>query len=184
MLKFEVIGNLGADAKMKSSNGRQYVTFDVAHSEQWTDAAGVQHSTSIWVSCAMSGDGGNLLKHLVKGKKVRVYGDGSARVYSSAVQRKMVAGLNLNVRDIELLGGSTDDVPRQLVDENGAIHVVNKAYYVPQQEALEIGAKEGRVAFLKSVSGSMFSVDYNGFVQPMVTPGNDSENDTTENVQQ
>ena len=31
MLKAQVIGNLGADAEVKSSNGKQFVSFRVAH---------------------------------------------------------------------------------------------------------------------------------------------------------
>ena len=32
MLKASLIGNLGADAQVKSANGREFVTFRVAHS--------------------------------------------------------------------------------------------------------------------------------------------------------
>ena len=40
MLKAFIIGNLGADAEVKNSNGRDFVTFRVAHSFNSTDSNG------------------------------------------------------------------------------------------------------------------------------------------------
>ena len=44
MLQTTVIGNVGADALFQSKDGRDFVTFRVAHNDVWTDQAGQQHS--------------------------------------------------------------------------------------------------------------------------------------------
>lgn len=164
MLQFQVIGNLGADAQVKDINGRKFVTFDVAHSNSWADDAGTQHSDMIWVSCIMAGDGGNLLPYLTKGKKVFVSGDGSVKVYSSKVQRRMMAGANLSVRQIELLGGSSDEVPRQLITLAGEVLDVYKAYYINPGKAEELCPKKDDVGTLVSQRGEFYEVKREGWV--------------------
>lgn len=166
MLQFEVIGNLGADAQVKTENGRQFVSFNVAHTDSWQSADGQQHKSTQWVSCAMNGDGGSLLQYLRKGKTVYVQGRGSARIYSSPKERRMVAGLNISVDRIELLSGSDDVVPRRLVSNDGELIDVSKAYYIDINKAKAIGAGGKERVLLSSQSGQQFSVDGNGFVWP------------------
>ena len=43
MLQAICIGNLGSDAEVKSSNGKEFTTFRIAHTEKWTDDAGQVH---------------------------------------------------------------------------------------------------------------------------------------------
>lgn len=66
-----------------------------------------------------------------------------------------MAGAQINVQSVELLGGSTDDVPRQLIDANGVIHQVGKYYYT-----------EVKGVTLYSQSGQEFDVDAQGWVKP------------------
>ena len=40
MLQTTVIGNVGADAQVNNKDGREFVTFRVAHNDTWTDQAG------------------------------------------------------------------------------------------------------------------------------------------------
>lgn len=170
MLTFSVIGNLGADAQVKNINGRNCVTFDVAHSDSWTDESGVQHNELTWVSCIMNGDGGKLLPFLTKGRKVFVQGDGRVRVYSSAVQRRMCAGANLSVRQIELIGGQSDEVPRRLATPTGELVDVTKAYYIDPAKAKELCPKETDTALLHSERGETFQVQQAGWVQKLQEP--------------
>lgn len=166
MLQFEVIGNLGADAQVKTENGRQFVSFNVAHTDAWQAQDGQQHKSTQWVSCAMNGDGGNLLQYLRKGKTVYVQGRGSARIYSSPKEHRMVAGLNISVDRIELLSGSDDVVPRRIVSTDGELIDVNKAYYIDINKAKAMGASKNKSVLMSSQSGQQFSVDGNGFVWP------------------
>ena len=98
MLKLQIIGNLGADAERKTTNGRDFVTFRVAH----TFKAGDGREETTWVSCAMNGDGGKVLQYLKKGTKVFVSGRPRLRVYSSPKTHQMEAGIDLSVESVEL----------------------------------------------------------------------------------
>lgn len=164
MLQFQVIGNLGADAKIVNENGKPFVSFNVGHNDRWTDAQGFQHDTTTWVSCAMNGDGGNLLPYLKKGRVVYVVGRGSARVYSSEKQRGMVAGLNLMVDRLELVGGSPDAVPRQLFDNDGVMHQVTRCFWTDRASLMQGKKDKGNAIELHAADGSVFFVDPQGFI--------------------
>lgn len=108
MLKLEVIGNLGSDAKLQESPGGKFVAFNVAHTSKRTDkSTGEVIERTTWVSCTWNGAGGNLLGWLLKGTKVYVSGDMTLREYKG-LDGLMHTGVNLFVRDIELCGGLKD----------------------------------------------------------------------------
>lgn len=105
MLRIEMIGNLGADAEVKEVNGRKFVSFRVAHTDKWVDAVSNQeHTSTVWASCAINGDGGKLLQYLKKGVKVFLRGSMSMNIYSSPKSHQMECGLNISVWEIELCG--------------------------------------------------------------------------------
>lgn len=170
MLRFEIIGNLGADAQVKSENGREFVSFNVGHNERWRDAQGVEHESTMWVSCALSGNGGNLLPFLQRGRCVYVCGRGSARVYSSEKARGYVAGLNISVDRLELVGANPDPVPRSLAAEGGELLSVSRAFYISQDAVKALGVKEGQRGLLLAADGREFEVDSLGFVVPKSEP--------------
>lgn len=153
MFKSIVIGNLGADAQVKESNGSKFVTFRVAHTESYTDQAGQKHESTTWIDCIMSNAESKVIPYLKKGVKVYVSGNCSLRVFSSAKYRQMMAGAQINVQSVELLGGSTDEVPRQLFDANGVIHTVSKYYFT-----------DIKGVPLFSQSGQLFHADKKGWV--------------------
>lgn len=130
MFKVEVIGNLGSDAEIKNDNGRLYVQFSVADTRKYTKEDGTKQEVTNWISCFSTKTDAEVIKYLKRGTRVFVRGNGDLRVYSSAKDRMMKAGLSINVQEIELVGGSSDDVPRQLVSQTGQLYWVNKAYYV------------------------------------------------------
>ena len=66
-----------------------------------------------------------------------------------------MAGAQINVQSVELLGGSTDEVPRQLVDANGVLHPVTKYYFT-----------DIKGVPLFSQSGQQFDADKKGWVTP------------------
>ena len=117
MLRAELIGNLGADAQVVSENGKSFVSFNVAHTDKWTDAAGAAHESTQWVSCIINDSSSKVVQFLRKGKQVFVRGNLTARVFSSEKQRAMVAGLTINVREIELVGAKVDDKPTETTTE-------------------------------------------------------------------
>lgn len=168
MLRFQVIGNLGADAQVKVINGRNAVVFNVAHTDRWSDESGSKHEVTTWVSCILNGDGGRLLEYLKRGTGIFVEGAGSTRIYSSPKERKMVAGLNLTVDHIELVGGKTEDIPHDLADANGTLWQTAKAYYIPQEGAKAAGATKKDRGVLYDTRGGIYEVDAAGFVYKTV----------------
>lgn len=159
MQKLSVIGNLGNDAELRArEDGSKFVTFKVADTSKWTDLKGVVHESTQWISCVLNGDGGKLLQYLKRGVKVYVDGRPSYRVYSSEKERAVKCGVDIAVSSVELCGGSSDDVPRLLVDSDGQAVDVSKHYWTdPKKHAL---------CCLYSVKGRKFLVDANGFIKP------------------
>lgn len=164
MLQFQAIGNLGADAKVVNENGKQFVSFNVGHNDRWRGQDGVEHESTTWISCAMNGDGGRLLPYLKKGRLVFVEGKGSARVYSSEKARGMVAGLNIMVDRLELVGATPDEVPRQLFDNDGVVHQVVRFFCVDRRACFLNGTDDGEPIELHSSDGGIFVVDNDGVV--------------------
>lgn len=129
MLKAEIIGNLGADAEIKSGEGYSFVSMRIANTEKWKDENDQEHTETQWVDVNWSKTDSSLIPFLKSGVKVFVRGFVRTRVYSSAKDRKMKAGLTINALEIELCGGSSDVVPRQLIiPETGDIVDVAKYY--------------------------------------------------------
>lgn len=154
MLQAILVGNLGADAQVQNSNGSEFVSFRVAHNDRWKDDNGQVHDQTYWVDCTLNGRPA-VLEYLRAGTQVFVMGTLSARVYSSAKDRCMKAGLSIRVQRVELLGGQTDIIPRQLVDESGALHDVTKYFHTDVTGCV-----------LSSTRGQQFAVDDNGWVVP------------------
>ena len=162
MLQCSIIGHLGADAEYKNENGREFVVFRIANTDKWTDEAGQKHENTIWVDCIMQGKP-KVLEFLKKGQQVYAGGSVTLRVYSSAKDKCMKAGLTVNVRQIELLGGKSDDVPSRLYSEDGTQEVVvNKHFHAPQMVR---GAMEAEKLILVSKSGERFLAGRDGFIR-------------------
>lgn len=157
MLQAIIIGNVGADAQYQSKDGRDFVTWRVANNDTWTDQAGVQHTNSVWVDCIMNGKP-KVAEYIKAGTQVICQGNVSLRVYSSQKDRCMKAGLTINVNNVQLLGGSSDEVPRRLFDDHGVQHDVHKAYY-----------SDVKACKLQSQRGDRFNVDANGWITKEAT---------------
>lgn len=156
MLQAFLIGNVGADAQLQAKDGRKFTTFRVAHNDVWTDQAGQEHRTSIWVDCVMN-DHPKVAEYIKAGTQVCVWGTITLRVYSSAKDRCMKAGMQINVRSIELLGGKNDVVPAHLYDSQGVQHDVVKMYFTDVKSTILISQR-----------GAQFHVDKKGWVTPIV----------------
>lgn len=129
MLKLQVIGNLGADAQLKVSNGNEFVTFRVAHTEKFEKNGGKVTNTT-WVDVIWSGNGGQLLPYLKKGVKVFVDGYPSFRIYDSAQNHCKMVGISISARSIELCGGSNEQPLPDFADENGQVVEVRRVLHI------------------------------------------------------
>ena len=166
MLQAILIGNIGANAEVKVAEGREFVTFRVAHNESYTDANGNKVERSQWVDCTMNCTNGRpaVLPYLVAGTLVCVTGAISTRVYSSAKDRCMKAGVTIHVQKVELLGGAADPVPRRLYTTDGVQVDVNKFYNV-----------DAKNTTLVNTRGQQFAVDQNGWVTPIVETNEENQ---------
>lgn len=170
MLQTAIIGNLGADAEVKEVNGKKFVSFNVAHTERWKTEDEVTHEKTLWVSCALNGDGGNILPYLKKGTMIYAIGRTSTRVYSSEKERGFVAGINLSVQHIELVGGKSDDVPSRLYRQDGSQVEVGKFFWTQEVNVY------GTIIFDRS--GCSYIVDSQGWITrctPEIAPSADSQ---------
>lgn len=164
MLNCEVIGNLGSDVEIKDANGKKFAAFSVAHTEKWKDANGLDHNETTWVDCLMANTESKVLDYLKSGVKVFVRGEGKLRVFSSKKDRCMKAALTLNVREVELVGGSSDAVPRQLViPDTGMLLDVEKFYWVNLDTK---SWKKNDIGELIDTRGGRYLVRKDGFVAP------------------
>ena len=165
MLKAEIIGNLGADAEIKSGDGYSFVSMRVANTEKWKDESGQEHTDTNWIDVNYSKTDSSLIPYLKSGVKVFVRGFVRLRVYSSAKDHKMKAGLTIIAQEIELCGGSSDLVPRQLIQpESGEVVDVVKFY----QAVVETkNWKKDDRGMLVDRAGNQYVLVQGGWVAPM-----------------
>lgn len=136
MQKIMIVGNLGADAELRSEAGQAYITMSVGVSRKVRRGDVVEEQTD-WVSASYNGSHERLLPYLRKGTKVALYGDCSTRLYSSKIDRRMKAGLNMYVRDLELVQTSAPSFPKTVFDADGVAMEVRVMANVPGAEALQ-----------------------------------------------
>lgn len=165
MLQTIAIGHLGGDAEVKKADGREFTAFRIAHTDKWKDKNEQVHETTQWVDVVIN-DKPGVLEFLKKGQMVYVSGPASLRIYSSAKDHCMKAGITINARQIELLGGRGDEVPNVLYDANtGAQVEVKKYFQVPSCVRAET---EPEWYPLVSRSQERYVADRNGWVQKFI----------------
>lgn len=164
MFRGEIIGNLGADAEVKESNGSKFVTMRIAHSDVYKDEQGNKHEKTVWVDATMNDADSKLLPYLKQGVKVFVRGSLSLRVYSSPKDRCMKAGVTISIREIELVGGTSDEVARQLIDPaTGMLYDTQKYYWVNRDNKT---MKKDETYTLVDSRGNEYLMVKDGFVVP------------------
>lgn len=174
MFKVEIIGNLGADCEIKESNGSKFVTMRIAHTTSYVKEDGTKQETTIWVDVTLNNAESKVIPYLKQGVRVFVRGNGSLRVYSSKKDRCMKAGLTVSASEIELVGGQSEDVPRQLIlPDNGQLVDVTK-YYAANVDTSEW--KKDDVGYLVDTKGRQYTLAKGGWVKPIPnTPENAGE---------
>lgn len=164
MLIATLIGNLGANAEIKTADGREFVSFRVAHNDSYKGADGTRVESSMWVDCTMSCSNGRpaVLPYLTKGTAVCVVGQVSTRVYSSEKDRCMKAGLKIHVQRVELIGAAGDNCPRRLYTKDGVMVDVLKYFHAETKETT-----------LYDQRGNAYTIAEGGWVCPPNTQNDD-----------
>lgn len=102
------IGNLTKTAETKQVNGgNPFTTFSLAVNRKWKAKDGTKREDVQFIDCIMNGNTSAITPYLTKGTKVCVTGRVSCHAWTDN-KGQAIAGLDLNVRDLELLGGRQD----------------------------------------------------------------------------
>lgn len=180
MFKAECIGNLGADAVVRESNGTKFITFRIAHSEKFEKNDGSKQERTQWVDVVISNAEHKILPYLKQGVKVFVRGHATLRVYSSPKERMMVAGIQINALEIELCGGTNDAVPRELINpETSEIYTTQKFFWT---ESGWKGMKKEQTKKLIDKHGAGYIMDNRGFIIPEPSSEEQQQTDTQNKV--
>lgn len=164
MFKVECIGNLGADAVVRESNGGKFISFRIAHSEKWTDGNGHDTERTQWIDVVINNAESAVFPYLKQGIKVFVRGHAMLRVFSSQKERKIVAGIQVNATEVELCGGTYDDVPKEVINpDTSEVYKVTKMYWTTDGWK---GMKKDETKQLIDKRGLPFKMDYHGFIIP------------------
>lgn len=179
MFKVEFIGNLGADAEIKESNGSKFVAMRIALTDKWTTESGEKRESTTWADVTMSNTESKVIPFLKTGVKIFVRGNGSLRVYSSPTEKRIKAGIQCSATEIELCGGVAELVPRQLVEpETGTLIDTTKYYWC---NADTKGMKNSDTKLLIDTRGNQYLMDKRGFVAPITAQG-DSQPGSTDDA--
>jgi single-strand DNA-binding protein len=103
--KCAFIGNLGADAELRSLNsGDSVMRFRLACTEKWKDKnSGEKKEKTEWISCSLFGTrAAALSQYMSKGQRVYVEGQFTTREYEKDGQKRFAT--EIKVRDVILLG--------------------------------------------------------------------------------
>lgn len=133
MIKMTVIGNIGADAVQRETNGRKYTTFNVAVSSKFKNQDGTETERTTWISCARDGQS-PIDQWLKRGRQVYVEGTPSVSIYTDN-QGHPNCNLKLAVHRIELLGGKDETTQPQAAGQA-------PAQAAPQQPQAEGGTED------------------------------------------
>lgn len=101
MVSIEVIGNIGADAKVVDYNGTKFVSFNVCDNRKVNG-----QEVSQWYGCNINKVNENLMKYLVRGQQVFVRGVPRYRIFDSALHRCKCVAVDIFVNDLQLVGAA------------------------------------------------------------------------------
>ena len=104
MVSIEIIGNLGADARVVDANGARFVSFNLADNRKVNGTEQTQ-----WYGCNINRDCTNLMPYLKKGQCVFVRGLPKFRIFDSSVHHCKMVAVDVFVNEIQLVGGSQEN---------------------------------------------------------------------------
>lgn len=100
MQQITIVGNVGKDAVVKSTNGNDITTFSVCVTESYKNAQGEKVEKSNWYGCVYRRKG--VANYIKKGDKILVQGNLNPKIYIND-RREASLDLTVNVELIEFL---------------------------------------------------------------------------------
>jgi len=116
MLKIQIIGHLGQDAKINEVNGKNVINYSVADTQRFKNTDGTEVEKTIWVNLQQWTENTKVASYLTKGRLVFVEGYPSVKTFKNKDGVEM-ASLNVRVTNCQLLGknatteGNNDNAP-------------------------------------------------------------------------
>jgi len=110
MIKIQIIGNIGQNARVTDVNGRRSINFSVAHNKKYKDSEGVEVETTLWLNCSYwknADQSTEIAKYLVPGTKVFVEGIPDVKLYKNKDGQHSVS-MNCTVTQVELLSAKKE----------------------------------------------------------------------------
>lgn len=104
MLKIEIIGHLGADATLENVNGKEFISFRVAHTVRVRRSDGNTSEVTTWARVSFPESRRNVLPFLTKGTQVYVRGSAKFSIYDSLAAHAKVVGVDIFANELELCG--------------------------------------------------------------------------------
>ena len=108
MIKLQVIGNIGQDARVNDVNGNRSINFSVAYNRKFTDKDGVIVEKTTWVNCTYwrtAKQSVEVAKFLTAGTKVFCEGQPDVSTYQDRDGHTR-ATLNMNIISLELISST------------------------------------------------------------------------------
>lgn len=106
MQQITIVGNIGKDAVVKSSNGNDLTTFSVCVTEKYNDRGGEPVERSTWYGCIYRKKGvANFIK---KGDRILIQGELNPKIYVND-RNEASLDLTVNVARIEFLPNKSKD---------------------------------------------------------------------------
>lgn len=108
MKQIQIIGNLGRDAKLISSNGDEFISFSVAVNDDYTNMNGDRVERTDWFSVTTRKK--NILQYLTKGTKVFIQGAPRSKPFQKE-DGSVIVDTTISASWIQLLSSSTGSEP-------------------------------------------------------------------------
>jgi single-strand DNA-binding protein len=136
MIKTTAIGHLGNDAIVNSVSNRNVINFNIAHTEKYKNAEGVDINKTVWIGCSYWSEKLNIANYLKKGIQVYVEGVPSVKSYTDkngVVQNQLA----LRITSIQLLGGGQKTTQEQNTQQEDSSMPPQPINQQPSPEAVE-----------------------------------------------
>lgn len=106
MQQISIIGHIGKDAVVRSTNGKEIITFNVGVNADYTNGSGETVQRTNWYSCIFKRTG--VAQYLKKGDKVWIQGELNPKIYVND-RKEASLDLTVNVGRIEFLSNKKED---------------------------------------------------------------------------